>query len=488
MKALHTPSMIAQGTDRSEMAACNYPSLPASEKIGSVQAQNDDLLYWACLQRHLYNIILSIRSKNLRDISHSPASASWLSSFRHISGVIMLLTVLFLSLYGCQLAISAPAQTITTGNADYLSNTNDAIARLQKWYNQQTGQWNTTGWWNSANALTMLADFAAISAPYKSAAVSVFENTYGQAPQHKNAIVKVNNATTVETFTWPNIPHDLGTPVRVTNGDFLNDFYDDEGWWALAWIRAYDVTNEFKFLNTAMAIFADMARGYNATCGGIWWNKQHQANVAIANELFLAVAASLANRSSNRPYYLNWALQQWRWFLQSGLINRDLNINDGLDLRTCQNNNGTVWTYNQGVVLGALVELNIAQADSSYLKIATSIARAALKKLSGEDGILHEPCEPNCGGDGNQFKGIFMRNLQLLQEASPQPDFKAFILKNADSIWANDRSQDNQLGLVWSGPFKSATASTQSSALDALVAAVAIAGGQNITQNATATS
>ncbi|KAL8829761.1 MAG: hypothetical protein Q9191_001830 [Dirinaria sp. TL-2023a] len=381
----------------------------------------------------------------------------------------MLLSLIFLSLH----AYSVPAQNVTTGNANYLANTNDGIARLQKWYNKETGQWDTTGWWNSANVMTMLADFAAINEAYTSAAVSVFENTYGQAPEHKNAIVKVNNATTVETFTWPNIPHGLGSPAPVTNGDFLNDFYDDEGWWALAWIRVYDVTEDFKYLNTAMAIFADMIKGHNATCGGIWWNKQHQANVAIANELFLAVAASLANRSGNRPYYLNWALQQWRWFAKSGLINRDLNINDGLDLNTCQNNNGVVWTYNQGVILGALVELSKAQADSSYLKIAAGIARAALKKLSGADGILHEPCEPNCGGDGNQFKGIFMRNLQLLQEASPSPDFNAFIFKNADSIWANDRSQDNQLGLVWSGPFKGATASTQSSALDALVAAVA---------------
>lgn len=66
-----------------------------------------------------------------------------------------------------------------------------------------------------------------------------------------------------------------------------------------------------------------------------------------------------------------------------------------------------------------------------------------------------------------------MRNLQVLQRAAPDPAYKNLIDRNADSIWKNARSEKgNLLGVVWSGPFDAATASTQSSALDALVAAV----------------
>lgn len=68
-----------------------------------------------------------------------------------------------------------------------------------------------------------------------------------------------------------------------------------------------------------------------------------------------------------------------------------------------------------------------------------------------------------------------MRNLQVLHQAMPNPIFAKFIEDNADSIWMNARGPGDKLDLVWSGPYKSATASTQSSALDALVAAVAIA-------------
>lgn len=134
----------------------------------------------------------------------------------------------------------------------------------------------------------------------------------------------------------------------------------------------------------------------------------------------------------------------------------------------------TVWTYNQGVILGGLLELKKAWPDPGYLEVAEAIATAAIEKLQDSDGILHEPCEPNCGADGPQFKGIFMRNLAMLQQARPQRLFQDFIVRNADSIWRYDRDDEDHLGLVWSGPFQIATASEQSSACDALVAAAMI--------------
>lgn len=40
---------------------------------------------------------------------------------------------------------------------------------------------------------------------------------------------------------------------------FLNNYYDDEGWWALAWIAAYDGTGNAQYLNMSQQIFADMS-------------------------------------------------------------------------------------------------------------------------------------------------------------------------------------------------------------------------------------
>jgi predicted alpha-1,6-mannanase (GH76 family) len=242
-------------------------------------------------------------------------------------------------------------------------------------------------------------------------------------------------------------------------------------------IRSHDVgvygLGDQKYLQAAMEIFEDMKKGAS-TCGGIYWSKVGTYTNAIANELYLKVAASLANRVPGRKdYYLNIAKTQWAWFKGSGMINGDHLINDGLN-EQCKSNGEKTWTYNQGVILGALVELSKATGDKSLLTEASTIATAAITHLS-KDGVLYEGCEPDCGADGAQFKGIFMRNLRDLQQAAPQSAFKAFLLKNADAIWANDRNNNNQLGPTWNGPFADATAGTQSSAMDALVAAVIVA-------------
>ncbi|CAK7228490.1 hypothetical protein SCUCBS95973_006898 [Sporothrix curviconia] len=392
--------------------------------------------------------------------------------------------------------------------AQYAANTASAVNTLQgQWYDDVDGLWNSTGWWNSANLLTTLADFAldAASDAEKSELSSVFANTFTNAQKVAQTASKVVNAAGLVTSTYSKMPLTFNLTGRAEfNGfaGFINTFYDDEGWWALAWIRAFDVTGTAAYLAMAESIFADMQTGTQpAACGGgIWWSKDHTYKNAIANELYLSVAASLANRATDakaRAQYLQIAASQWAWFKASGMINSQGTINDGLAIQadgTCVNNNQTVWSYNQGVVLGGLVELHRAQAaaasngtaDASLIPAAAAIANAAIAKLSTA-GILHESCEAgggNCGGDGPTFKGVFLRNLHYLQQeptldAATAGAFKAYILQNANSIWNTDRvAGSNQLGLVWSGPPTAGgapTAATHGSAMDCLVAAIAAA-------------
>lgn len=362
---------------------------------------------------------------------------------------------------------------VLTSYEPNVSHAQSAIIALQQWYNESTGLWETTGWWNSANALTMLADFVAIDSSLDVISEHVFQTTFSQAQNASLETVKVMTPYSVTTYTGPQIPRGIHPPTNGFAG-FLNAFYDDEGWWALAWLKIYDLTKQRKYLDAAIDIFEDMTNGWNGPCGGLWWNKQHSYKGAIENALFLTVAAQLANRASDKEYYLHWALKEWDWFQRTGMINANYNINNGINLETCRNDNGTVWSYNQGVVLGGLLELQRAAPDNAYLIMAERIALAGIEFLSDSNGVLHDPCEPNCGADGPQFKGIFMRNLQKLQLAIPNDRFKTFINENANSIWLNDRTSDNELGLLWSGPFTGASASTQSSAADALVAALAI--------------
>jgi predicted alpha-1,6-mannanase (GH76 family) len=315
-----------------------------------------------------------------------------------------------------------------------------AVQTLETWYDLDTGLYKTTGWWNSANAITALADYATVaqSRDYD----FVFSNTLSLA--------------------------------QKTSPGFINRYYDDEGWWALAWLDVYAITHDRRYLDAAKFIFTDMTYGWDSTCsGGIWWSKDRNYKNAIANELFLSVAAELANATSDaheRSAYLNWATREWSWFSHSGMINKDHLVNDGLTA-SCENNQKTTWTYNQGVILGGLAALHKANHDPVALTEARAIAAAAIAHLTDAQGILHDTCEPKCGADGTQFKGIFVRNLRALDAVDRQSQYSSFVRTNADSIWSQVHPPDYHLGEVWAAPFAAADASTQSSAIDVLVAA-----------------
>jgi predicted alpha-1,6-mannanase (GH76 family) len=349
-------------------------------------------------------------------------------------------------LSGTAHAASGPAKSGTGSSStpSYAQQATYGIRALQQWYIPATGLYaEPAGWWNAANSITLLANYFRVTGNIQS--LPVIANTFAKA--------------------------------NAAHPDFLNSYDDDEGWWALAWIDAYDLTGRRAYLTMAETIFANIAAQWDTTTcgGGVWWKKPADYKNAIANELFLSVAASLANRTTGAASarYLAWAKKEWTWFRASGMINPQHLVNDGLtstNPHVCTNNGHTTWSYNQGVILGGLVELSRADHDPSLLPQAESIADAAIAHLT-VNGILVDRTVH--GGDAPQFKGIFVRNLMALNAVAPNPRYQAFVDANADSIWRNDQGPHHQFGALWQGPFDSADAARQTSALDALVAAAA---------------
>lgn len=330
------------------------------------------------------------------------------------------------------------AQAATPTPDGFYSQSLTSAEVLQCWYNDK-GLWDTTGWWNAANCLEAIA--------------SVIELTDGQ--QYLGVLEK--------TF------------ARNRRDDFLNEFYDDEGWWALAWIRAFDLTGETKYLAMAKTIFADMKGGWDDHCGGgIWWKKDRRYKNAIANELFLLTAIRLHQRTPGDAgvgSYLDWAQRTWGWFKQSGMINQDQLVNDGLNER-CENNRHPAWTYNQGVILGGLVELYRSTGDTNLLQQARALADASTRALVNSLGILREPNEPRGlrGADGPQFKGIYIRHLAELADLTRDAGYREFLERNARSVWSKNRDATNRFGGRWSGPVDAVDAARHSSAMRVITA------------------
>ena len=119
------------------------------------------------------------------------------------------------------------------------------------------------------------------------------------------------------------------------------------------------------------------------------------------------------------------------------------------------------------------------------------IAAAVLGDLT-PGGPPAEPGEAGAGrgGDQPQFKGIFVRFLHDFYPHSRQAAYGGFILANARSLWNHARNAPGQpspphlgpphlgpphFGLHWACPFDQPSPARQASALDALIAAAALA-------------
>jgi predicted alpha-1,6-mannanase (GH76 family) len=324
---------------------------------------------------------------------------------------------------------------------DFHSCAKTGIDALQKWYSPATGLWQGTGWWNSANALTAVIRYVKMTGDQSHA--GVIGTTF--------------------------------TAAQKSHAGFVNTYYDDNAWWALAWVAAYDMTRNDRYLTTARSIFDRNTAAWDGTCGGgLHWHAGSAYKNAITNELFITLAALLHQRVPGDQSYLSWAQRAWQWFSASGLINPDALVNDGLTA-ACQNNHGTTWTYNQGVILGGLAALFQITGDHGYLTQGEAIAQATLGGLTTA-GILTEPCEAagqTCNEDQAQFKGIFVRYLYDFWQQDRQPAYRTFILANAASAW-NHRNSSGQFGLRWTAPCDHPTPARQASALDTLIAAAAL--------------
>ena len=336
---------------------------------------------------------------------------------------------------------------------------------------------DTLRWWNSANAITALIDYILITGDRDPAYLSAIVNTFIQGPSAWRFKKGLSVSDIVVSITGL-------SSITISYTNFINYYYDDNGWWALAWIKAYDLTGNGIYLTQAETIFQNMTGGWDdQVCnGGIYWQTDHsddQGNTpyknSIANELFLAVAAALYVRLNvqnvqNVQSYLNWAQKEWQWFQKSGLIHTfPVSVNQLISdsLNTSCNNDGTTdyWTYNQGVILGALCDLFTATGQTQLLDSAEKIADSVITatavfvpsgggsvfgSISGvnSEGILTE-CndnDPNAGIGSKQFKGVFVRNLGYLYKKRPRAPYRAFILKNAGWVLDKCMNSSNQFG------------------------------------------
>jgi hypothetical protein len=92
--------------------------------------------------------------------------------------------------------------------------------------------------------LTVIADLAAIDDNVKQESLPIFENTLAQAPKYNLQMQKVVQWNYMPQSYYASaaagggpspFPPGMAKPPGRRPSGFLNDYYDDEGWWVLAW-------------------------------------------------------------------------------------------------------------------------------------------------------------------------------------------------------------------------------------------------------------
>ncbi|WRZ88501.1 glycoside hydrolase family 76 protein [Streptomyces sp. NBC_01007] len=328
-----------------------------------------------------------------------------------------------------------------------------AADALMSSYDPYNGWWPSS-WWNSAATLTSLVDFARTTGTHDYD--WVIARTYDQ---NKGAFAAgVRSSDAIE-------------------GHFISRSIDDSGWWAIAWLDAYDYTGDSRYLDEAVTIGGYVQRYWDpGTCGGgVWWDRERTYKNAVTNGQYLWLTTALHQRIPGDTVWLQRARTAAAWYRSSGMINSSGLVNDGLT-STCANNSGTVWSYNQGLAIGGFTELWKSTGDGSLLATARTLADAAISSPTlTRDGVLTESCDvgsASCDDNQKQFKGIFIRNFADLAKATGSSTYQGYLQKQADTLWAQDRSSLNALGERWAGTLPNQTDwRTQAGALGALTAA-----------------
>jgi predicted alpha-1,6-mannanase (GH76 family) len=237
----------------------------------------------------------------------------------------------------------------------------------------------------------------------------------------------------------------LATPELV--GEVFNseagpraraDFNDDLGWWALASVRAYELTHDASYLAAARRIAATIWQSWDRSSGGIWWRRSvdDQKNVAT-NGTATMVFAQLYGLTGVVAYQTR-AAATFRW-LESHL-RRGSHVVD----HVTSGGRPVDWqfTYNYGEYLGAAREVSRITGDRSLLDLAANLAHAGMALASGE--VLRDEGRGDAGG----FKGILVRQLALLAETTGEPRLEAFLDANDEAAWLHRRG-DGLSGSSW---------------------------------------
>jgi len=243
-----------------------------------------------------------------------------------------------------------------------------------------------------------------------------------------------------------------GNRQQYANYDWDNGtvwfIYDDIMWWVIALARAYELTNDAKYLELSESGFERVWSGskvlkdngsYDPVNGGMYWawDQQNPAGsplptmgkMACINYPTVIAAMTLFNTTKDASYF-NKAKEIYLWS-RNNLFDKEIG-------RVADSKHGTgapAWVmhvYNQATCIGAAVMLYKATGDRQYLEDAVLAANYTKNQMSTNGFMNFET-----GVEQGIYHAIFAQYIIRLIEDGEQYQYLPWLRYNINAGWAN---------------------------------------------------
>jgi hypothetical protein len=271
-------------------------------------------------------------------------------------------------LIGCVIAYSgAAAAAAVPSNVTRREYVNFAAAAIP---NIQSGWWNPQAGWYGQFMYTRQRDPTNVATLWDTyglfEAISLVAIAQPSAA-HRAAVEQFGRGA--ERY-WD--PYDGGYWYKPNAHPGVDVFFDDNGWFGLAYFDAYAATGDRRFLRDALRAYRFIKnKGWNPNGGGIWWDTDHRwitieplaAEALLAAELYRATHVRAYLKEAR--FLIAWA-NRHSWNRRRGLYQRSPTSN-------------TVMNYAQGMMIGAHVMLCKARHTKADCRRARRLAAASLR-------------------------------------------------------------------------------------------------------------